>query len=491
MDELTKRRLSKLYKLKEESYTLDDITFEDLNLDEIFERINRTSSCIGEEVLYSMLRSPLLSKEDIQGRREDIKKLEFLPDELLTLRKQLKLLPRLNKISVFEYLNRLNQLLTVPMLKLCLPALMLIVSIALIFICPPVGVILSVLVFFVNSIRYFKLRDAIRGYLISVSYLSKTVKRGAHIPFVDRSRLQKIAYLKSGALLLGVVSGETIHGGSGNPFDVIIDLLRMGFHIDLIKFYSLINRIKRDYEDIEGYLLELGYFDALSSIIASKEDMCEAYFVDEDKYIAITNGIHPLIENAVANSITLQNQNILLTGSNASGKSTFLRMVAVNAVLAQSLLHCYALGYRASIFRIISSISVRDSLIKGESFYMAEVKALKRIVDLCSKEGPQVICFVDEVLNGTNTYERILAATGILKYLGSRSMCFAATHDIELTENLNESFMNYHFSEEISNNDIFFSFLLKEGAAKSRNAIRLLEYMGFPSELCQVDFDMG
>ena len=90
------------------------------------------------------------------------------------------------------------------------------------------------------------------------------------------------------------------------------------------------------------------------------------------------------------------------------------------------------------------------------------------------------MCFVDEVLRGTNTIERIAASVQILKSLATRNcLCFAATHDIELTHLLEQFYTNFHFEEEIENNDIFFSYKIMNGRARTRNAIKLLGIMGY------------
>lgn len=181
---------------------------------------------------------------------------------------------------------------------------------------------------------------------------------------------------------------------------------------------------------------------------------------------------------------------MLLTGSNASGKSTFLKTVAINAILAQSVNTCAGDRYRAPFFRVYTSMALRDDLAGGESYYIVEIKALKRILDAAASGDGPVLCFVDEVLRGTNTVERIAASTQILKSLGGASscgassiFCFAATHDIELTELLQEEFDNYHFEEDVRDGDISFNYRLQAGKASSRNAIRLLELMGYDREI--------
>jgi DNA mismatch repair ATPase MutS len=132
-------------------------------------------------------------------------------------------------------------------------------------------------------------------------------------------------------------------------------------------------------------------------------------------------------------------------------------------------------------------MALRDNLDEGESYYMVEIKALKRIVDESLKSSAnRVLCFVDEVLRGTNTVERIAASTQILEKLSdSGVLCFAATHDIELTHLLEDKYDNRHFEEEVKNGDIIFSYRLLDGRSQTRNAIKLLEIIGFSEDIIE------
>ena len=131
-------------------------------------------------------------------------------------------------------------------------------------------------------------------------------------------------------------------------------------------------------------------------------------------------------------------------------------------------------------------MSLRDNIDSGESYYIVEIKALKRILEAVGKADRKVLCFVDEVLRGTNTVERIAASTQIMKSLtGNGILCFAATHDIEMTELLKDLYENYHFEEEVREGDIFFNYQLLPGKATTRNAIKLLEIMGYDAEIIE------
>ena len=116
---------------------------------------------------------------------------------------------------------------------------------------------------------------------------------------------------------------------------------------------------------------------------------------------------------------------------------------------------------------------------------MVEIKAIKRILD-AEVETDMIICLVDEVLRGTNTVERIAASTQILKSMSSKKIvCFAATHDVELTKTLEKEYDNYHFEEAMVKGDVLFSYKLKAGRANSSNAIDLLANLGYDDKIVE------
>jgi len=288
-----------------------------------------------------------------------------------------------------------------------------------------------------------------------------------------------------------VLSGTAV-SMSGNPLDAILDYIRMAFHIDLIKFNSMLSELNAHLEDVDALVRHLGFLETTIAVGAYRQSLsgkwCHPLFTEGDGDeigIELEEGYHPLIPQPVSNSITVT-RGVLLTGSNASGKSTFLRTVALEILLAQTVHTCPARRYQAPFLRLYSSMSLRDSIVSGDSYYMAEIKSLKRIMDAVGDGNAKTVCFVDEVLRGTNTVERIAASTQILKSLaGSNLTCFAATHDIELTDLLADYYDNYHFEEEIREGDIFFNYKLLDGKATTQNAIKLLEIMGYGQDITE------
>ena len=121
--------------------------------------------------------------------------------------------------------------------------------------------------------------------------------------------------------------------------------------------------------------------------------------------------------------------------------------------------------------------------MSGESYFIKEIKYLNRIIQSLSEER-LIICAIDEILRGTNTEERIAASASILKYLNNKNcIAIVASHDIELTQILSGLYDNYHFCEQIQENDIIFEYKIHEGAATTKNAIKLLELTHFPKEI--------
>jgi len=233
----------------------------------------------------------------------------------------------------------------------------------------------------------------------------------------------------------------------------------------------------------------VGELEALISIAGYKENLKELYveptFIKEIT-LNIKDGVHPLIEDAVANSINIDKGGIVLTGTNMAGKSTFLRMLGVNIILAQTFYFVLAKDYKAPFFNIVTSISPNDDLTKGKSFYMAEVESILRIIKALEKDVP-VFCPIDEIFRGTNPIEKISMSAEILTYINNgKSVSIVATHDRELVDILKKNYGFYYFSEKVdTKKGLSFDYKIKKGISQTRNAIRLLEYMKYPKVITE------
>ena len=487
------RNISHYFYKHNEGFCIDDITWNDLSMDEVFKRMNYTHSAAGEEYLYHTLRKPVTDKKELESREIVIDYFRHHPDDRVSLQVIFSKLGKCGKFSIYDYLEYLDELGVRNNLSHYLTFILIFIAVCAMFVYVPIGLLLLVCVFIYNNISYFKIKNEIDPYITSFSYIFRLIDA------VDSIRKCKISVLeqeqkrlkicsssmtsfKTGSFLL-MSSGRM--SGSGNPLDMLVDFLRMTFHLDLIKFNQMLSEVRKHISEIDEMLTIIGRIETMLVIGEYRESLehsCIPEFT-QDISIEANELYHPLLQNPVKNDICTD-KSVLLTGSNASGKSTFLKTVAINAILAQTIHTVLAERYRGTMFRICSSMALKDDVQGGDSYYMAEIKSLKRILNEMKTPGMPVLCFVDEVLRGTNTVERIAASTQILKSMtGRQCLCFAATHDIELTHLLEDCYKNYHFSEEIADNDIFFNYKIRNGRATTRNAIKLLGIMGYDADI--------
>lgn len=477
---------------------LDDITWNDLGMDEVFRRIDRTHSAAGEEYLYYTLRNISCGKETLEHLEEVVTWLEGQEDTRVRIQLLMKRLGHLGKYSLYDYLDNLDYLGERSNRWILLGNLLYLPFVALLFVQPAVGTIGIVVCMLWHILTYFREKKVIEPYIISFAYVLRLIDvcdelEKQKIPVYQkeleelREALKSLRELKRGSYW--VMAGNQGRIG-GNPLDILADYLRMILHLDILQFNRMLGKLRERTGQVDRLLEITGYLDMAVSVGSFRKSL-ERYCIPEleestkEPFLYMKNGWHPLLSDPVKNSI-LADRGVLLTGSNASGKSTFLKMVAVNVILAQTIHTCTAESYKAPVFRIFSSMALRDSMENGESYYIVEIRSLKRILDAAQDHNGPVLCFVDEVLRGTNTVERIAAATQILIHLSeSGALGFAATHDIEMTELLKEHYDNYHFEEEIRDGDILFPYQLLPGKASTRNAIRLLQLLGYDREITE------
>lgn len=474
---------------------LDDITWNDLGMDEIFKRMDYTLSASGEEYLYYTLRTPRQEEEGLLHLEDVVNYFGEHPEDRVKLQLQMNKLGHTGKFSLYDYLDNLDFLGERSNRKSLIQDLLFLPFIALLWINFSVGIIGLVLLMVYNITTYFKEKNEIDPYITSFAYIMRLLGvcdeiEKAEIPVCEKEweqlRLHKKAMQamrRNSFWVMDPGRGQA----SGNILEAVLDYVRMVFHVDLLKFNSMLKHLRDHIEDVDTLIGVIGYLETAIAIGIFRGSLTEGYcrpVFGTDNGISMEAGYHPLLVKPVKNGISTE-RGVLLTGSNASGKSTFLKTVAVNAVFAQTIHTCAADSFHSAFYRIYSSMALRDDLGAGESYYIVEIKALKRILDAAGEDG-RVLCFVDEVLRGTNTVERIAASTQILKSLrGSHMLCFAATHDIELTRLLEEEYDNYHFSEEVRDGDVMFDYKLQPGRATTRNAIRLLELMGYDGEIIE------
>lgn len=185
---------------------------------------------------------------------------------------------------------------------------------------------------------------------------------------------------------------------------------------------------------------------------------------------------HPLLENSIGQTKEITT-NLIVTGLNMSGKTTFMKSLGLNQLLATSFGFCFAERYEAPVLDVLSSISINDALLNGKSRYYAEAERL--LVIKQKIQDHQCLCLIDEILSGTNSDERIYGSTKILKdFAKSKSFLIAATHDTQIAEDLNSLYEPVYFDGEIEGDRIKFDYTIKQGIVSKRNGLLILKLLG-------------
>jgi ABC-type multidrug transport system fused ATPase/permease subunit len=243
-----------------------------------------------------------------------------------------------------------------------------------------------------------------------------------------------------------------------------------------------------------GWFRALAELEALASLAGfafERPDHTYPELVEDATFAAEALG-HPLIESRkrVANDVTIAapGDAIIVTGSNMSGKSTLLRAIGVNAVLANAGAPVCAKSLKIGRLKVATSMRVSDSLEEGTSRFYAELKKLKLVLDLArtsakdERKHGTVIFLLDEILHGTNTRERLIGARAILKeLLAQGAMGAVSTHDLglgDLETEMPEHVKNVHFEEQVAGEAMTFDYKLRQGVVQSSNALRLMRIVG-------------
>lgn len=296
---------------------------------------------------------------------------------------------------------------------------------------------------------------------------------------------------------LGLLTGMAmIRRGSGFLLYLVLEFL---FFWD-VHVLDLMERWKSKHGNrVPGWFGDLGHWEslcALAKLAADEPQWCwpEVKHPNstEEKVIKAEQLAHPLLgQERVANDAEVgpPGSVLLVTGSNMSGKSTLLRSIGSNAVLAQMGTVVCAKSMILPPLRIETSMRIADSLADGVSFFMAELKRLKQIVDVSkvvsSGDEKTMLFLLDEILQGTNSRERQIAVSRVVrKLIDSEAIGCISTHDLDLakTDELADACKTVHFSEQFVTEDgkekMTFDYQVKQGIAKTTNALKLLELVG-------------
>ena len=478
----------KLAGIGEPKYRVDDRTWDDLDMDIIFGQLNQTLTIPGEQVLYASLRLPLFSEKPLDERSRMIS--HILHDQIIRERIQVDL-SKLGKSGGRYFADLLWDTRPAP------NKLTFLYYGILIFI--PFFVLLGLLgtslgwvgligVSLGNMVIHYRTKRKFSEDLPSIRYLGKMVKCASRLsslrdPVLEPYRMRLMQAL---AKVSRIASKTTLLSLSEN--NALVEYLNILFLIEVRAFHSFLKLMARYEGQLRDLFETIGFLDAIIAAASYGYGMkacLEPVLADSSPFLDIEDVVHPLLEKPVPNSISLRKGGVLITGSNMSGKTIFLKTLGINMVLAETFHFCLAKKFSASFFNVVTLIGRKDNIIEGKSYYLDEILALLRILQASRQEIP-CLCLVDEVFRGTNSLERISASAEVLIYMAKQNgLVLATTHDLELTQLVTDFYTNYHFQEEIGEQGILFNYQLRQGPAETRNAIKLLRHVGYPEEITE------
>lgn len=463
---------------------IDGMTWDDLDMDKLFLRMDACQTGIGASQLYALLHEPCFGG-DLLAKREALMTM-LSDDPAMRLKLQILLAkmgrPSHHTLASFCY-EISEKRVKRPWIFIVLSLLPLL-FVGVIFINAYVGVTLLVLSLITNGVVYYRKFRDIETELEGVKHFSSLLWCAGKI--VESHALDSHPIGKEIAdgfaqfkHLSGKLSGLTKEKVS--DLDFLMEYLRIITLYNVRDYNRVIKALDENTQGFRSLYKSLGELDAMIAVLSFRKSMayyCQPEFIAASR-MDMESLYHPLIEKPIDNTLSLA-RGCLISGSNASGKSTFIKAMAVSAILAQTVNTCFARRFAMRPALVMTSMAVRDNVTAGESYFVTEIKSLRRILD----KNIFVICFIDEILKGTNTAERIAASAATLKYMSGREgLCVAATHDIELTRMLKDGYDNYHFEEAVTEDGIVFDYKIKPEATRTRNAIKLLEFMGFDERI--------
>jgi len=349
-----------------------------------------------------------------------------------------------------------------------------------------------ILLFLTNLIVHYWHKNRIGNFLNVFYRLNKLTKCGRQIHKLHRYKQNEIIKnIKNIEQLSANISFLKTDNLKENEIGMIvwyfIELIKILTLSEVTFFHKVLQQINDRRTDIHALYAFIGRIDQCVSIGFLRNDLpfyCCPKFTHNKKQIKLESIYHPLVKDCISNDFNLQEKSLLLTGSNMSGKSTFIKSVSLNIIASQTLNTSFAKSSINPNYALSTSIRITDNIEEGASYYMEEVRTIGEMINQSNEDSVQYLFIIDEVFKGTNTIERVSAGKSILSYLNRKNhIVLVSTHDIELANLLEEEYDLKYFQESIDDGNLMFDYKIKTGKLKNKNAINILEAKGYPSSI--------
>lgn len=452
--------------------------------------LDRTNSKVGQQYLYNKLRNIPSDSGELELREKIIKKFTEEPEFRIEIQRQLE---RLNNNDAYYISSLFQEEHTKPPKWYFMIPLLAFTSLLSIIMMPfnPQFIFVFLGVFIINLGIHLWNKRNLYVYVGSIPQLLRLNELALKL------HRESIFYelnpkLKDSIKIINQVRNRMSFFQLGfkfkSDFEVVFwsmfEIFKTLFLLEPLFLFGVLKILDTKRKQIEDVFCFIGEIDSLLSIASLRyglDKFCLPTISEHEIYARKI--YHPLIPDCVTNDIDISDNSILLTGSNMSGKTSFIRTIGINMITGLTINTCFADSIVIPRFRIFSAIRISDDLMNDKSYYFEEVLTIKEMLEM-SSNGKQNIFLLDEIFKGTNTIERIAAGKAVLSKLSrNNNIVLVSTHDIELTEMLDKEYELFHFSEIIKEKNVDFDYKLKQGKLKTRNAIRILKINDYPDDV--------
>ncbi len=469
---------------------VDDRTWSDLEMEKVFLRLDNSVTPLGSQYLYKLLRNYQGKQTALTENLKAIHTLEDNPEATDALQTALAGLNRQESTGLAGFL--LGTPPTIPSqycLFYVLSALAITCSVGIFFshwLWPA-----AMLFWILNIALYYAYGQKLSRYspaLASLATLLASVPKVTHA--IRDLNLPELAELKTSAALAGKIQKQISlaflrREGTDDLVRILIDYLNLFCLFELCALCRAIRAINQERAvllNIFQSVARLDAFQGLSAALSEYPSVCVPQ-QRAGRCFSLVDVQHPLVNNPVCNTIEGTGNSLLLTGTNMAGKTTFIKTLAVNLLLSQTLGMCLARKAILPPARVRTLIAREDIIGSGQSYFYFEATELLRMLQDAERSGREYWFVLDEIFRGTNALERVAAGSAVLNHLHGHGIVIASTHDHELTRLLRNDFDLYHFSEVITDMGAKFDYLLRKGPCTTRNAIKLLVLAGYPKNV--------
>jgi DNA mismatch repair ATPase MutS len=428
----------------------------DLNMDAVYAKLDRCKSKIGQQYLYAMLQHPIANKEKLDERNAAIQFFQEQEESRIAVQLELQGLNEQLSYSIpniiFDWKldTAANKLLVLVLSILPLFILGLSIWVSKSF------ALLLALSFFINLLFHYRNKDRVAFFISPFSQIPALRACALRLSRIDpRFQNDEVhaackrlsAFGRYQFLLHSEKPGQ-------NEFSAFLWLFLEYLKITFLVEINLLDRCleisrnaKSEIHTLYKYVGKLDSYQSVASYRTGLRYYCIPEFDDSQPNLVLEEAFHPLLEPCQPNSLISKTKGIIITGSNMSGKTTFIRTVALNAILAQTICTVCASKYRSAFFNVHTAIGTQDNLLAGKSYYKEEIDAIQYFVQQTKTAGAFNLFVIDELFKGTNTMERVAAAKGVLEYLiKGENMVLVSTHDLELPDLLRPAYDLYHLT---------------------------------------------